>query len=619
MLSENGAVENNLYDVVIVGAGISGAILSYVLGSEGHKVLVLEAGKTKDFSYPSYLDYLDTFYKALAKVPDSPYPRNPNAPQPDVLDIQKITPEKPDTTGYFVQMGPLPFGSTYTRVPGGTTMHWLGTCLRMLPEDFKLQSNYGHGLDWPISYDDLLPYYEKAEREIGVSANVDEQKYLSLKFTPGYEYPMHKILQSYLDQKIAEGVEGMKISFNSKEHDVFVSSTPQGRNSIPNNNYDGGQGYTPVGAVGNPELGMRCEGNTSCVPICPVQAKYNALKTLSKALDTGNVTLITQAVASDVLIDDATGLVNGILYKAYTEPGSPEHTVHVARGTKYVLAAHAVENAKLLLQSNLHFTSDLVGKNLMDHPVMNTWGLMPEKIGAYRGPLSTSGIESLRGGDFRKERSSFRIEIGNDGWNWAAGDPYTMVTDLVENGNLFGKKLIESINAVGPRQFRMGFLMEQIPEVTNRVTIDPNYTDHLGNCRPIIHYNLPAYVRKGMQVATATAQQIYERIGAENHTSYAPSNPTYLEYEGEGFAYGGAGHFAGTHIMGTTPDNSVVDGYQRSWDYDNLYLNGCGSFPTVGTSNPTLTMAALTFRTADHISKELKKATSDLTITGSAQ
>lgn len=618
MLNNHREVENNHYDVVIVGAGISGAILSHELGKQGFKILVLEAGKTKDFNYPSYLDYLDTFYTALAKVPDSPYPRNPNAPQPDVLDIQAITPDKPDKKGYFVQMGPLPYGSTYTRVPGGTTMHWLGTCLRMLPEDFKLQSNYGHGLDWPISYDDLLPYYEMAEREIGVSANVDEQKYLTLKFTPGYEYPMHKIPQSYLDQKLAEGVAGMTISYNGVEHDVFVSSTPQGRNSIPNENYDGGKGYTPVGAVGNPDLGMRCEGNTSCVPICPVQAKYNALKTLSKALDTGNVTLLTQSVASEVLLGE-NGLVNGILYKAYTEPGSPEHTVHVARGTKYVLAAHAVENAKLLLQSGITSSSGLVGKNLMDHPVMNTWALMPEKVWGYRGPLSTSGIESLRGGEFRHERSAFRIEIGNDGWNWAAGDPYNLVINLVDNENQFGKKLKDSINAVGPRQFRMGFLMEQIPQETNRVTIDPNYTDHLGNCRPVIHYDLPDYVRKGMQVATETAEQIYARIGAENHTSYSPkTDATYLEYEGQGYAYGGAGHFAGTHIMGTTPDNSVVDSYQRSWDHDNLYLNGCGSFPTVGTSNPTLTMTALTFRTADHLAKELKKATSDLTITGSA-
>ncbi|MGZ4121900.1 MAG: GMC family oxidoreductase [Tumebacillaceae bacterium] len=618
MFNDHLTVENTHYDVVIVGAGIAGAILSHVLGSQGKKVLVLEAGKTKDFTYPSYLDYLDTFYKALAKVPDSPYPLNPNAPQPDVLDIRKITPDNPDTTGYFVQMGPLPFASTYTRVPGGTTMHWLGTCLRMLPEDFKLQSNYGHGLDWPIGYDDLLPYYEKAEREIGVSANVDEQKYLTLKFTPGYEYPMHKIPQSFLDKTIATGVEGMTMEYDGQAYDVFVSSTPQGRNSVPNDNYDGGKGYTPVGAVGNPDLGNRCEGNTSCVPICPVQAKYNAMKTLSKALDTGNVTLITQAVASEVLLDE-NGRVNGIQYKAYVTPGSPEHTVHIARGTKFVLAAHAVENAKLLLQSGITSTSGLVGKNLMDHPVMNTWALMPEKIGSFRGPLSTSGIESLRGGNFRKERSAFRIEIGNEGWNWATGDPYTTVTDLVENENLFGKELIKRINDKLPRQFRLGFLMEQIPEVTNSVTIDPQYTDQLGNCRPIINYNLPDYVRKGMQVATETANQIYARLGAENYTSYSPSDPTYLTYEGQGFEYGGAGHFAGTHIMGTTPENSVVDGYQRSWDHDNLYLNGCGSFPTVGTSNPTLTMAALTFRTADHILKELNKEAGDLAISGSAQ
>ena len=70
----------------------------------------------------------------------------------------------PDTSGYFVQNGPLPFGSDYVRTQGGTTLHWPGTRLRMLPNDFRLHSEYGQAKDWPISYDDLRPYYEIAEK-----------------------------------------------------------------------------------------------------------------------------------------------------------------------------------------------------------------------------------------------------------------------------------------------------------------------------------------------------------------------------------------------------------------------------------------------------------------------
>jgi choline dehydrogenase-like flavoprotein len=174
------------YDVVIVGGGIAGAIMARQLGQARQRVLLLEAGiGGHELSYESYLRYVDSYYLANIKVPNAPYPNNPNAPQPTVLDVQAITPSAPDTTGYFVQKGPNPFSSDYTRALGGTTLHWLGTTLRMLPEDFELKTRYGQGLDWPISYDELLPYYEMAEREIGVSADVEDQQFLGFTLHQG--------------------------------------------------------------------------------------------------------------------------------------------------------------------------------------------------------------------------------------------------------------------------------------------------------------------------------------------------------------------------------------------------------------------------------------------------
>ncbi|HEY0781851.1 MAG TPA: NAD(P)-binding protein, partial [Thermoanaerobaculia bacterium] len=97
------------YDVVIVGAGIAGAILAHVLTHAGKSVLVLEAGTGTARSWDGYQSNLDSFYTATAKTPESPYPYNPDAPQPNVLDIGI------PGTGYFVQQGPVAFGSTYTR------------------------------------------------------------------------------------------------------------------------------------------------------------------------------------------------------------------------------------------------------------------------------------------------------------------------------------------------------------------------------------------------------------------------------------------------------------------------------------------------------------------------
>src|SRR5215213_1738358 len=208
------------YDVVIVGAGIAGAIVAKTLTQAGYSVLLLEAGLQAGMAfedpkaYENYQSYLNNYYNALAKVPNAPYPNLQDAPSPNVLDLSPIQGTTPDTTGYFVQKGPLPFASDYARTPGGTTLHWLGTCLRMLPNDFRLKTVYGHGVDWPISYEELKPYYEMAEREIGVSANVEEQVYPNTGegfFGEDYVFPMHKIPQSYLDQKFTEGVQGMKV------------------------------------------------------------------------------------------------------------------------------------------------------------------------------------------------------------------------------------------------------------------------------------------------------------------------------------------------------------------------------------------------------------------------
>src|SRR5437588_1328432 len=206
------------YDVVIVGAGIAGAILAKTLSKAGKSVLILEAGEgvhgidlEPQEAFKVYQGYLDTFYKAVAKAPNAPYPNLPTAPSPDVLDIQRIEGTTPSTTGYFVQAGPMPFASTYDRRPGGTTLHWLGTCLRMLPNDFRVKSTYGVGVDWPISYEELRPYYEMAEQEIGVSADVKDLYYpnAGADFFGAYEYPMHGIPQSYLDQQFIKAVDGL--------------------------------------------------------------------------------------------------------------------------------------------------------------------------------------------------------------------------------------------------------------------------------------------------------------------------------------------------------------------------------------------------------------------------
>jgi choline dehydrogenase-like flavoprotein len=395
---------------------------------------------------------------------------------------------------------------------------------------------------------------------------------------------------------------------------VTVTSTPAGRNSQPYQNR------------------RVCAGNTNCIPICPIQAKYDPSVTLNQALDTGNVEILVQTVATEVVID-ANGMVSRIDYCQYQGQEAP--TKGSVTGKVFVIAAHAIETPKLLLMSKnqgrlpngVANKSGLVGKNLMDHPLYLAWALMPQPVFGYRGPLATSGIESLRDGKFRSEHAPFRIEIGNEGWNFSSGDPDTTTIDFINGLNnaglntggsggapqaLFGQSLVAALNQNLSRQFRLGFLVEQTPETTNYVCLSKDQTDNLGLPRPEIHYDLSPYTKKGMVAAKQTADAIFDKLKAHQFTTEPqPDDPSSFEVEIDGkptrLKFFGSGHIVGTYCMGTSDGNSVVNSEQRSWDHPNLFLVGSGVFPTVATANPTLTIAALSLWAADTIlRKDLK-------------
>jgi choline dehydrogenase-like flavoprotein len=600
------AASREIYDAVIVGSGISGAIIANELSRQGKRVLILEAGLGDDLTLSGYQEYLHRFYAAASKGNQSPYALNANASMPRGTG-GKTTPGQP-VDDHLVQNGPFQTDSTYTRVLGGTTMHWEGKTIRMLPEDFEMRTRYGQGEDWPISYEELEPYYRKAEREIGVSADVDDQRFLGLTYPKDYVFPMRALPLSYLDQMVAKGIDGTSVRLDGKSYKLKVRRFPQGRNGIPNEDYDGGKGFVPVGAVNTSpvELGERCQGNNNCVPLCPVQAKYNAGKTLAKALQTGGVHLLARSVASKVHIDSASGRVTGIDVKTYYDPVSPEHTTWTASGRIFVLCANAIENPRLMLASGLPSTSGLMGRNLMDHAYLLCWALMPEVCGTMRGTICTGGIVDLRGGSFRRRQAAFAVDIHNDGWAWATGSPYTDLTTMVDAENKFGPALRRDLADRITRQLLLAFMIEVLPDQSNRVSVDPAYTDQLGNMRPVISYSIPSYTMRGAAYARQFARLMFQRLGAADYTRYNATDLGYVRHDGEDYFTRGGNHLAGTHVMGTNKHNSVVNSELRSWDHENLYMMGGGTLPSIGTSNMTLTIAALCFRSAKSMIAQLR-------------
>ncbi len=526
-------------DVIIVGSGIAGALAAARLAQAGVRVAILEAGARVDRA-----EAVQRYWNDATREPESPYPAVPQAEHP-------IT-SNPDY--WYRQVGPDNFKSTYLKVVGGTTWHWLGTCLRFLPNDFRLSRTYGRGADWPLTYAELEPFYSQAEQELGVAGDSSE----ALGSPRTDAYPMQAIPQTFLDKTFAQALAGSEFE---------VRATPQGRNSVA-------RGERPA-----------CCGSASCIPICPIGAKYDATVHLDLAEKRG-AAIHAQTTATHVEVG-ADRRITAIRFKRWD--GSEGR----ASGKVFVLAAHAIETPRLLLNSRseaapngVSNSSDQVGRNLMDHPAQLSWALATRPVWPYRGPLSTSGVENLRDGAFRNERAAFRIEIGNDGWAWPTGAPTSTAAELAQRG-LRGKALDSALRSQTSRQLRLASLMEQLPDPQNRVTLDPDASDIYGVPLPRIAYSLGAYVLEGLVAARAAHAQIFARLGA-----------TDVQH---GETAEGAGHIIGTTRMGNDPRLAVVDRELRSHDHANLFIIGSAVFPTSATANPTLTIAALTLRAAPRI------------------
>jgi choline dehydrogenase-like flavoprotein len=672
-------------DVIIVGTGIAGSLIAKLLtdhvfdtgkGKMIHRsemddskiykelsILMYEAGLEAGLeldsvsSMTTYNEYIRTFYMQEAKVPNSPYPNLKQAPSPDVLDMQPIVQPFPDKKGYLVQFGPMPFASDAIRIGGGTTLHWLGTTPRMLPNDFRLREKYGRAMDWPVDYDTLKPYYEMAEFEIGVSGNVSKQEYpiqesMEEYYGKDYVFPMDEIPQSYMDQQIIEGLAGTSVQLNFDNFPLMLVPSPQGRNSTPNSAYgkaklikaepsESGyklslnnienEEYKALGSVWNPYMGERCEGNASCVPICPVQAKYNALKTLKKALYKVNkndnlqrnphIQVQAQSVVYRLSVDqEDKDRISKVHLRRYISKEKTDFVEEVidTKDSIVILAANAFENPKILLNSKYTVIengqkvektvanrSDQVGRNLMDHMVMLTWGLFPEPVYSYRGPGSTTNISSFRDGNFRSEFSAWISPLDNWGWSWPAFSPGSDLSEFLGQG-LFGAELKDALADRLSRQVLFHFEIEQLPNPNNRVTINNEYLDVLGIPRPVINYELTEYEMRAMEQAKLASDQMFERLGIEDFTKYnATDNNTFI-YNNVRYSYNGAGHIVGTHRMGSNPDDSVTNSYCKSWDHPNLYIVGAGNMTTLGTSNPTLTLSAFTIRSVESILNDLE-------------
>lgn len=528
-------------DIVVIGSGVAGAIVAHQLAMAGKSVLLLEAGPRLPRA-----QIVERFRNQADKTDFmAPYPSTAWAPHP----------EYGPPNNYLVLRGEHKFNSQYIRAVGGTTWHWAASAWRFLPNDFKLKTLYGVGRDWPLEYAELEPYYQRAEEELGVWGPGDEE----LGSPRSQPYPMAPLPLSYSEHTI-------KTALNAHDARLRVVTEPVARNSRP---YDG----RPT-----------CCGNNNCMPICPIGAMYNAITHVVKAEQAG-ARLVENAVVYKLEVGAGKRIV-AALYK------DPQGVSHRVEGRHFVLAANGIETPKLMLMSTsrdfprgVGNSSDMVGRNLMDHPGIGVSFYAKEALWPGRGPQEMTSLIGFRDGAFRATEAGKKIHLSN------------MSRVVQETQKIFKQgalpkpsELNARIRDRAARYVQFDSFHEILPAPENRIVPSASETDAIGIPRPEITYRIGDYVQRSAahtREVYATAARVLGGTQVEYQNEFAPNN-----------------HITGSVIMGRDPRDAVVDKHCRSFDHPNLFVSGSATMPTVGTVNVTLTIAALALRIADQLKKE---------------
>ncbi|MBQ4856332.1 GMC family oxidoreductase [Rhodanobacter sp. B2A1Ga4] len=520
-------------DIVVIGSGIVGALAARRLAQQGASVLILEAGPRLERAR-----IVAAFRNSPLKGNwMAPYPPSPWAPHPIYV---------PQDNGYLKQAGPYPYPAEYIRAVGGTTWHWAAQAWRLVPNDVRIKSLYGVGVDWPLSYEELDPWYQEAEEILGVAGadNTGSPRQ--------HPFPMEPVAEPWSMRRFRERL---------------APTYPVVANTVARNS----RGYD-----GRPA----CVGNNSCQPICPVNAQYLGINAV-EAAEAAGAKLVPNAVVYRIE-HDVGGRIVAVHYYA------PDKSEHRVTGKTFILAANGIESPKLLLLSasskypnGLANSSGMVGRHLMDHPSTSLTFYADEELWLGRGPQSPSSINTLRDGAFRSQHAPYRLDFTN------ISQVYGVTNDLIKEG-VYGAEFARQLRWRAARQVNVKNVLEVLPNPDNRIALSSE-KDAMGIPKPEAHYAIDDYTRRAAEVSKADFARIAELMGG-----------TGLRYSAEG-QFANNQHITGTMSMGNDPASSVVDAFGRTHDHENLFVCSTGVMPTAATMNSTLTAVALALRTAEHI------------------
>lgn len=559
------------YDVVIVGSGAGGGMTAKVLSEQGLSVAIVEAGP--------YFDPADPATKTQLRPPWESPRRGANTARP-FGDFDMAY------GGWDIEGEPYTNteGSNFrwfrSRMLGGRTNHWGRISLRFGPDDFRRKDLDGLGANWPITYEDVKPYYDKVDKLIGVfGTNEGLPNDPDGFFLPPPKPRLHELYYIKGARKTGVTVIPSRLSILTKRI--------------------------------NNDRGV-CFYCAQCARSCAVYADFSSGSCLIFPAQKagGQIDLFVNCMAREV-ITDSSGKATAVSYI-----NKEDRLEYQIKGKVIVLAASACSTARILLNSNskdsggLGNSSGVVGRYLHDSTGADMMGFMPSLMD--RDIYNEDGVGGLhvyspwwldnKKLDFPR---GYHIEVwggmGAPGYGFGFG-----LTDLQRKMGIrpggYGPGLKDELRRTYGAFVGMSGRGEAIPLHSNYCEIDPQKVDEWGV--PVLRFNYQwsDHERKQARHMQNTFEEVLTNMGATYISDKATKEQNYGLT-----APGLIIHEVGTTRMGKDPKTSVTNAYGRLHDVPNLFVTDAGTFPSQADKNPTWTIMALAWRTSDHIVEQLKK------------
>lgn len=556
------AAEQNTYDAIVIGSGISGGWAAKELCEKGLKTLLLERGRNvehvKDYTTATKNPW---DFKHRLNNPESDMHEDPV--QSGAYDESSKHFFVRDKEHPYIQESPFSWIRGYQ--VGGRSLTWGRQCYRLSDLDFEANAKDGHGVDWPIRYKDIAPWYEYVETFAGISGQAEGLPHLpDGQFLPPME--LNCLEQHVRDQ--------LKKKYNDRCLTIArVANLTKGWN-----------GRIP------------CQYRNLCHRGCPYGGYFSSnAATLPAAMATGNLTLRPFSTVTEILYDKQSKKASGVRIIDTETLETIEYQARII-----FLNASTIASAAILLKSvsdafpnGLGNSNDLVGRHLMDHHFKV--GGMGEYNGfkdAYYSGRRPAGIyiPRFRNLNDATKRNDYVRGFGYQGY--AEREAWMDNFKLDGHGDQFKKEL----TSPGKWVMWLGAWGEMLPYATNRVTLDPHAKDKWG--QPLVRINFAIgdnekSMRKDMR---DSAVEMLENSGFVNVSGF--------DYN---YVGGECVHEMGTARMGNDPKTSVLNKWNQLHEVKNVFITDGSSMTSSATQNPSLTYMALTARACDYAVQQLKR------------